>query len=59
MIESNNNNWIVIVNTSRYWFNYRHLTNALTIYSIVKKLGNNTITNTIIITTNIITNVIN
>jgi len=40
-IECNNNNWVVILNTSRYWFNYRHLTNALSIYSIVKKLGIN------------------
>jgi phosphatidylinositol glycan class K len=60
MIESNNNNnWIVIVNTSRYWFNYRHLTNALTIYSIVKKLGNNTIIITTNVTTNVTTNIIN
>ena len=36
-----NNNWVVILNTSRYWFNYRHLTNALSIYSIVRKLGIN------------------
>ena len=40
-IECNNNNWVVILNTSRYWFNYRHLTNALSIYSIVRKLGIN------------------
>lgn len=33
------NNWAVIVSTSRYWFNYRHTSNALTIYNIVKKLG--------------------
>lgn len=32
-------NWAVVVSTSRYWFNYRHLANALSIYNIVKKLG--------------------
>lgn len=32
-------NWVVIVSTSRYWFNYRHLANALSIYNTVKKLG--------------------
>jgi phosphatidylinositol glycan class K len=32
-------NWVVLVSTSRYWFNYRHLSNALSIYWIVKRLG--------------------
>ncbi len=35
------NNWVILVNSSRYWFNYRHLTNILTIYRIVKSLGIN------------------
>lgn len=33
------NNWAVIVSTSRYWFNYRHTSNALAVYHAVKKLG--------------------
>eukprot|EP00118_Oscarella_pearsei_P014246 m.120751 g.120751 ORF g.120751 m.120751 type:complete len:239 (+) comp37741_c0_seq8:19-735(+) len=33
------NNWAVIVDTSRYWFNYRHVANALSIYRSVKRLG--------------------
>eukprot|EP01062_Namystynia_karyoxenos_P067156 TRINITY_DN61038_c0_g1_i1.p1 TRINITY_DN61038_c0_g1~~TRINITY_DN61038_c0_g1_i1.p1 ORF type:complete len:426 (+),score=107.60 TRINITY_DN61038_c0_g1_i1:72-1280(+) len=33
------NNWAVIVDTSRFWGNYRHVANALTIYHLVKKLG--------------------
>lgn len=33
------NNWAVIVCSSAYWFNYRHLSNALILYRIVKKLG--------------------
>jgi len=33
------NNWVVIVDASRYWFNYRHVANALSIYYSVKRLG--------------------
>jgi phosphatidylinositol glycan class K len=33
------NNWAVIVDTSRFWFNYRHAANALSIYRSVKRLG--------------------
>lgn len=33
------NNWAVIVDTSRYWFNYRHVANALSFYRSVKRLG--------------------
>jgi glycosylphosphatidylinositol transamidase (GPIT) subunit GPI8 len=36
---SHNNNWAVLVSTSRYWFNYRHLANTLSIYRIVRELG--------------------
>lgn len=32
-------NWAVIVSTSNYWFNYRHNSNALTLYKTVKRLG--------------------
>ncbi|KAF9553314.1 hypothetical protein CPC08DRAFT_744766 [Agrocybe pediades] len=33
------NNWAVLVCSSRYWFNYRHMANALGIYRTVKRLG--------------------
>jgi phosphatidylinositol glycan class K len=33
------NNWAVIASTSRFWFNYRHMANALSIYHSVKRLG--------------------
>ncbi|KAH7648133.1 glycosyl transferase [Cryptosporidium bovis] len=33
------NNWAVIVSTSRYWYNYRHNTNALAYYNFLKKNG--------------------
>ncbi|KAF5323032.1 hypothetical protein D9611_009277 [Ephemerocybe angulata] len=33
------NNWAVLVCTSRYWFNYRHMSNALSMYRTVKRLG--------------------
>jgi phosphatidylinositol glycan class K len=33
------NNWVVIVCTSVFWFNYRHVANALSIYHIVKNNG--------------------
>ena len=33
------NNWAVIVSTSRYWFNYRHASNALTVYWTLRNLG--------------------
>ncbi|XP_074653921.1 GPI-anchor transamidase-like isoform X2 [Tubulanus polymorphus] len=33
------NNWVVIVDTSRFWFNYRHIANALSVYRSVKRLG--------------------
>jgi phosphatidylinositol glycan class K len=31
--------WVVLVATSRYWFNYRHLSNVLAVYQIVKDFG--------------------
>lgn len=33
------NNWAVLVCASRYWFNYRHVANVLSIYRSVKRLG--------------------
>uniref|UniRef100_A0AC34PU96 GPI-anchor transamidase n=1 Tax=Panagrolaimus sp. JU765 TaxID=591449 RepID=A0AC34PU96_9BILA len=33
------NNWAVLVCTSRFWFNYRHVANALSIYQSIKRLG--------------------
>lgn len=33
------NNWAVLVCSSRYWFNYRHVANVLSIYRSVKRLG--------------------
>ncbi|ROT40750.1 GPI-anchor transamidase [Sodiomyces alkalinus F11] len=32
-------NWAVLVGTSRFWFNYRHMSNVLSIYRTVKRLG--------------------
>eukprot|EP00977_Amphora_coffeiformis_P007138 scaffold1555_cov173-Amphora_coffeaeformis.AAC.18 len=32
-------NYAVIVSSSRYWFNYRHAVNALTMYQILKRDG--------------------
>lgn len=32
-------NWYVIVATSRYWFNYRHLANSLSVYAILRELN--------------------
>ena len=33
------NNWAVLVGTSKFWFNYRHLANVLGMYRTVKRLG--------------------
>ncbi|WFD30268.1 deoxyhypusine synthase [Malassezia sp. CBS 17886] len=33
------NNWAVLVCTSRFWFNYRHMANVLGMYRTVKRLG--------------------
>merc|ERR1719160_1116783 len=37
--ESERNNWAVLVDTSRYWYNYRHNSNTLTFYRTLKRLG--------------------
>ncbi|CAD6906096.1 unnamed protein product [Tilletia controversa] len=36
---SHTNNWAVLVGTSRFWFNYRHMSNTLGMYRTVKRLG--------------------
>lgn len=37
--QNHTSNWAVIVDTSRYWFNYRHIANTLSLYRTVKRLG--------------------
>lgn len=36
---AHSNNWAVLVSTSRFWFNYRHMANVLSMYRTVKRLG--------------------
>ena len=36
---SHTNNWAVLVSTSRFWFNYRHMANVLSLYRTVKRMG--------------------
>lgn len=38
-VAEHTSNWAVLVCTSRFWFNYRHLANVLSIYRTVKRLG--------------------
>ena len=33
------NNWAIIINTSKFWFNYRHMANSFSIYHTIKRLG--------------------
>ncbi|CAD6197143.1 unnamed protein product [Caenorhabditis auriculariae] len=33
------NNWAVLVCTSKFWFNYRHVSNVLALYHTLKRLG--------------------
>ena len=33
------NNWAVLVSTSKYWFNYRHNGNTLSLYRAIRQLG--------------------
>lgn len=33
------NNWAVLVCTSAFWFNYRHIANTLSVYRNAKRLG--------------------
>lgn len=39
MWTAHTSNWAVLVSTSRFWFNYRHLANTLSLYRTVKRLG--------------------
>lgn len=32
-------NWAVLVSTSRFWLNYRHIVNTMSIYHVIKRLG--------------------
>jgi len=36
---THSNNWAVIVDASRYWFNYRHSSNALSVYHAIRARG--------------------
>ncbi|KAF7510168.1 glycosylphosphatidylinositol anchor biosynthesis [Endocarpon pusillum] len=38
-LATHTSNWAVLVSTSRFWFNYRHLSNTLSLYRTVKRLG--------------------
>lgn len=38
-VAEHTSNWAVLVGTSRFWFNYRHLANVLSLYRTVKRLG--------------------
>ncbi|KIM27984.1 hypothetical protein M408DRAFT_329657 [Serendipita vermifera MAFF 305830] len=38
-VQGHTNNWAVLVCSSRYWFNYRHMANTLGMYRTVKRLG--------------------
>lgn len=37
--KANGNNWALLVCASRWWYNYRHAANTLSIYRTVKRLG--------------------
>jgi GPI-anchor transamidase subunit K len=39
VVAEHTSNWAVLVGTSRFWFNYRHLANVLSMYRTVKRLG--------------------
>jgi glycosylphosphatidylinositol transamidase (GPIT) subunit GPI8 len=39
VLTQHTSNWAVLVSTSRFWFNYRHLANVLSMYGTVKRLG--------------------
>ncbi len=36
---SHTSNWAVLVDASRFWLNYRHISNVLAFYHILKRLG--------------------
>ena len=39
VFSDHSNNWAVLACTSRYWFNYRHVSNTLSMYYIIRKMG--------------------
>ncbi|CCU80598.1 GPI-anchor transamidase precursor [Blumeria hordei DH14] len=39
VLAEHTSNWAVLVSTSRFWFNYRHISNVLSLYRTVKRLG--------------------
>jgi phosphatidylinositol glycan class K len=39
LVSSHTSNWAVIVDTSRFWFNYRHAANALSVYHACRRFG--------------------
>ena len=39
VLPEHTNNWAVLVATSKFWFNYRHNANILSIYHTMKSLG--------------------
>jgi phosphatidylinositol glycan class K len=38
-LSNHTNNWAVLVDTSRFWFNYRHAANVFSLYRTVRRLG--------------------
>ena len=36
---NHSSNWAVLVCTSKFWFNYRHFANTLSMYHTIKRLG--------------------
>jgi hypothetical protein len=38
-VPKKSNNWAVLVCTSKYFFNYRHLSNVLAVYRVIKQSG--------------------
>ena len=36
---ANHNNWAVLIDTSAFWFNYRHASNVLSVYQHIKARG--------------------
>ena len=37
--KNNNNNHAILVDASRFWFNYRHAANTLAVYKTIKRFG--------------------
>ena len=37
--DSNDNNWAILIDTSAFWFNYRHASNILGIYAQIRSRG--------------------